>query len=136
MTGRPVLDADEDRTTDRDGRRAEILALSVVFLGLVLFLRSIWLAVVAELSLAVAIGWTFGWATVSVGQLNLLSTVFLIALIGIGMDYLIQILAAYRREPRRYVRPQAVWSRFFDTSGRRSIPPVRGCRRISCISPY
>jgi len=120
LTGRPVLDADEDRTTDRDGKRAEILALTVVFLGLVIFLRSIWLAVVAEVSLAVAIGWTFGWATISVGQLNLLSTVFLIALIGIGMDYLIQILAAYRREARRYVRPQAVWSRVFRFVG----PPV------------
>ena len=120
LTGRPVLDADQDKVTDRDGTRAEILALSVVFLGLVVFLRSIWLAIVAEVSLAVAIGWTYGWATVSVGQLNLLSTVFLIALIGIGMDYLIQILAAYRREARRYVRPQAVWARVFRYVG----PPV------------
>ncbi|HEY8750923.1 MAG TPA: MMPL family transporter, partial [Tepidisphaeraceae bacterium] len=120
LTGRPVLDADENRTTDRDGRRSEIVALSVVFLGLVVFLRSVWLAVVAEVSLAVAIGWTFGWATISVHRLNLLSTVFLIALIGIGMDYLIQILAAYRREARRYVRPQAIWARVFRYVG----PPV------------
>jgi predicted RND superfamily exporter protein len=120
LTGRPVLDADEDRTTDRDGRRAEILALATVFLGLVVFLRSVRLAIIAEVSLAVAIGWTFGWATLSVHRLNLLSTVFLIALIGIGMDYLIQILAAYRREARRYVRPEAVWSRVFRYVG----PPV------------
>lgn len=120
VTGRPVLDADEDRMTDQDGRRAEILALSVVFIGLVLFLRSVWLAFVAEIALAVAIGWTYGWATLSVGRLNLLSTVFLIALIGIGMDYLIQILAAYRREARRYVRPQAVFARVFRYVG----PPV------------
>ena len=120
LTGRPVLDADENRVTDEDGRRAEILSLAVVFVGLVLFLRSLWLALVAELTLAVAIGWTFGWATVSVGQLNLLSTVFLIALIGIGMDYLIQILSAYRRETRRYVRPDAVWTRVFRYVG----PPV------------
>jgi len=120
VTGRPVLDADQDRTTDIDGRRAEIIAMAVIFVGLVLLLRSIWLAVVAEASLAVAIGWTFGWATATVHQLNLLSTVFLIALIGIGMDYLIQILAAYRREARRYVRPGAVWARVFRYVG----PPV------------
>jgi predicted RND superfamily exporter protein len=120
LTGRNVLDADEDRTTDRDGRRSEIVALLVVFLGMVILLRSVWLAVVAEISLAVAIGWTFGWATISVGQLNLLSAVFLIALIGIGMDYLIQILAAYRRESRRYVRPSAIWARVFRYVG----PPV------------
>ncbi|HEY2585391.1 MAG TPA: MMPL family transporter [Tepidisphaeraceae bacterium] len=120
LTGRPVLDADEDRMTDRDGRKAEILALSVVFIGLVVAFRSIWLALVAEITLAVAIGWTFGWATLSIGQLNLLSTVFLIALIGIGMDYLIQIMAAYRREARRYVRPEAVFARVFRYVG----PPV------------
>jgi predicted RND superfamily exporter protein len=120
LTGRGVLDADENRTTDHDGRKSEIVALIVVFIGLVVFLRSIWLAIVAEGSLAIAIGWTFGWATLSVGRLNLLSTVFLIALIGIGMDYLIQILAAYRREARRYVRPQAIWARVFRYVG----PPV------------
>jgi len=120
LTGRPVLDADEDRTTEHDGTLAEILALTAVFIGLVLFLRSIWLAVVAEVSLAIAIGWTLGWATLSVHELNLLSNVFFIALIGIGMDYLIQILAAYRREARRYVRPEAVWSRVFRFVG----PPV------------
>ena len=120
LTGRNVLDADENRTTDQDGRRSEIVALIVVFLGLVALLRSVWLALVAEISLAVAIGWTFGWATLTVGRLNLLSTVFLIALIGIGMDYLIQILAAYRRESRRYIRPSAIWSRVFRYVG----PPV------------
>jgi hypothetical protein len=120
LTGRNVLDADEDQTTDRDGRRSEIVALLVVFLGLVLLLRSVWLAMVAEISLAVAIGWTFGWATLTIGKLNLLSTVFLIALIGIGMDYLIQILAAYRRESRRYIRPTAIWARVFRYVG----PPV------------
>lgn len=120
LTGRPVLDADEMKTSDRDSHNSETIALAVVFLGLVLLLRSIWLAVVAEVSLAVAIGWTFGWATLSVHELNLLSTVFLIALIGIGMDYLIQILAAYRREARRYVRPSAIWARVFRYVG----PPV------------
>ena len=88
-------------TTDRDAHRSEIVALIAVFIGLVLLLRSIWLAVVAEISLLVGIGWTFGWITLSVGELNLLSMVFLIALIGIGMDYLIQVLTRYRPYRRR-----------------------------------
>ncbi len=101
------------RTTDHDTHNAEIVALSVVFVAMAIMLRSVWLALVAEISLAVGIGWTFGWATISVGDLNLLSIVFVIALIGIGMDYLVQILTRYRREARRYVRPAAVWSRVF-----------------------
>lgn len=113
VTGRPALDADEMRTTDRDTKVAELIAMSVIFVGLVLMLRSVWLALVAEISLAIGIGWTLGWATISVGELNLLSLVFVIALIGIGMDYLIQILTRYRREAQRYVRQQAIWARVF-----------------------
>ena len=120
VTGRPALDADEMRTTDRDTRRAEIIAVSVVFVGLIIMFRSLWLALAAEIALAVAIGWTFGLATIAVGELNLLSMVFLIALIGIGMDYLIQILMAYQRESRRYVRAEAIWARVFRYVG----PPV------------
>ena len=120
LTGRPVLSADEMRITTHDTNRAEIVAMLVVVAGLVIMLRSLWLAVVAGVSLATAIGWTFGYAAVSVGQLNLLSTVFVIALIGIGMDYLIQIVVRYRVEARRYERQRAVWARVF----RYASPPV------------
>ena len=119
-TGRPALSADEMTITDRDSNRAEIVALSIVFIVMALVLSSIWLALAAELSLAVGIGWTFGWATLAVGELNLLSIVFLIALIGIGMDYLVQILTAYRREAQRRVRAQAIWARVFISVG----PPI------------
>jgi len=74
----------------------------------------------AEIALGVGIGWSFGWATLTIGQLNLLSLVFLIALIGIGMDYLVQILTRYRLEARRYTRPAAVWVRVFEHVG----PPI------------
>ena len=124
VTGRPALDADEMRTTDADSHKAEIIALSLVFVLLVVMLRSVWLAMAAELALAVGIGWTFGWATASVGELNLLSTVFVIALIGIGMDYLIQILIRYRSEVQRYERHQAIWVRVF----RYASPPILTAR--------
>lgn len=113
LTGRPVLEADEMSTTDRDTHRAEVVALICVFVGLVAMLRSLWLALAAELALGVGIGWTFGWATISIGELNLLSLVFVIALIGIGMDYLVQILTRYRREAQFYPRAEAVWARVF-----------------------
>jgi predicted RND superfamily exporter protein len=45
--------------------------------------------------------------------LNILSLVFLITLIGIGMDYLVQILTRFRRESRLYARPAAAWARVF-----------------------
>jgi hypothetical protein len=120
LTGRPVLDADQDQITDQDSRRSEIIALIFVFLGLLVMLRSAWLALAAELALAVGIGWTFGYATLAVGRLNLLSTVFIIALIGIGMDYLVQILTRYRQEAARHARPAVIWIAVFRHVG----PPI------------
>src|SRR5256885_6586913 len=113
VTGRPALEADEMRTTDRDSHRAEIVAGIAVFIGLALMLRSIWLAFAGEIALGVGIGWTFGWATLSVGELNLLSIVFLLALIGIGMDYLVQILTRYRQEVTRRGKPETIWTSVF-----------------------
>ena len=113
VTGRPALDADEMRTSDRDSHNAEIIAMIAVLAGLIVMLRSVWLAIAGEIALVFGIGWTFGWATVSIGELNLLSIVFLLALIGIGMDYLVQVLTRYRQEVRRRRTPQAIWVSVF-----------------------
>jgi hypothetical protein len=120
VTGRPALEGDQMGATNIDSHHAEIAALIVVFIGIAVMLRSIWLALAAEIALGFGIGWTFGWATIAIGELNLLSVVFMIALIGIGMDYLVQILTRYRMEARRYPRSKAVWVRVFRHVG----PPI------------
>jgi hypothetical protein len=96
VTGRPALEADEMTTTERDTRRAEIAAIATAFIALMIILKSVRLAIAAVASIGIAIIWTLGFATLAVGHLNLLSMVFLIALIGIGMDYMAQVLARYR----------------------------------------
>ena len=101
VTGRPALEADEMRTTDADGWWSGVVAMSAVFLGLVVFLRSVRLALAAVACLSAGIGLTYAWAWVAVGEMNLLSNVFLIALIGIGMDYFVQSLSRYRVESAR-----------------------------------
>ncbi len=143
VTGRPALEADQMAATNEDFHKAEVLALIVVFIGMALMLRSIWLALAAEIALGVGIAWTFGWATAAVGELNLLSLVFLIALIGIGMDYLVQILSRYRLEARRVSAPMRCGFASSSTSGRRSTPPAWGrpahssspCSPISAARP-
>lgn len=113
VSGRPALEADEMQTTQHDSHQAETCAVVTIFICLVVMLRSFWLALVAEIALAVGVGWTFGWATLTLGQLNLLSIVFLIALIGIGMDYLVQILTRYRQEASRSNRASSIWVQVF-----------------------
>jgi predicted RND superfamily exporter protein len=113
VTGRPTLEADQMETTDHDSHVTEAVALCTIFALLILFLRSVWLALASEISLLAGIGWTFGWATLAVGRLNILSIVFLIALIGIGMDYLVQILSRYRQEAARSRKPSVIWVNVF-----------------------
>ena len=95
LTGRPALQADEMETTDRDMTRAAIIA--VLFVG-VLFMVVLhgWLRpFLVLLSLAMAMAWSFGFATVTVGELNLLSVVFALVLVGIGVDFGIHVVMRY-----------------------------------------
>jgi len=117
VTGRPVLEAEQMRAADQGTRRAEIVALITVFFGLVLLLRSVWLAIVAEITLVVGIACTLGFATLTLGRLNLLSIVFLLALIGIGMDSLIQILSRYRVAYARSGANAVTWLRVYQRVG-------------------
>jgi len=95
LTGRPALQADEMETTDRDMTRAAVIA--VLFVG-VLFMIVLhgWLRpFLVLLSLAMAGAWSFGFATVTVGELNLLSVVFALVLVGIGVDFGIHVVMRY-----------------------------------------
>ncbi len=113
VTGRPAMEADELHTTDRDARIAETLAMIAIFVGLIALLRSVWLALVTMIGLGFGIGWTFGWATATVGELNLLSMVFLLALIGIGIDYLIQVVSRYQHEAAKHGDSRRLWVAVF-----------------------
>ncbi len=95
LTGRPVLQADEMSTTDRDMRRASVLAVTLVGLFFMVILRG-WLRpllIIASLLLAMA--WTFGFTTATLGVLNLLSIVFALVLIGIGVDFGVHVVMRY-----------------------------------------
>lgn len=98
LTGRPVLQADEMELTSADMTRASILAVLGVCVLFVLFFRGLLRPLLATLSLQIGIAWTFGAATLLVGQLNLLSIVFALVLVGCGIDFGIHVLARYQRE--------------------------------------
>lgn len=95
LTGRPVLQADEMQTTNRDMTRAALVAIILVGLLFMLVLHGWLRPVLVLISLVMAIAWTFGFATVTVGELNLLSIVFALILVGIGVDFGLHIVMRY-----------------------------------------
>ncbi|MGH7360664.1 MAG: MMPL family transporter, partial [Candidatus Methylomirabilales bacterium] len=100
VTGAPALAADEMRATRRDIFLASVLGFLANALLLVIPFRAVVKPAFALLTLAVGIAWAFGFATVTVGHLNLLSAVFSSILIGIGVNFPIHFLARYE-EARR-----------------------------------
>ena len=95
LTGRPVLQADEMATTDRDMTRASLLAVVLVGLLFVLILHGWLRPLLLITSLLLAIAWTFGFTTATLGVLNLLSIVFALVLIGIGVDFGVHIVLRF-----------------------------------------
>lgn len=95
LTGRPVLQADEMETTDRDMTLAAIIAIGLVGLLFTAVLHGWLRPFLLLIALLMAMAWSFGFATVAVGELNLLSIVFALVLVGIGVDFGIHMIMRY-----------------------------------------
>jgi uncharacterized protein len=100
LTGSPVLENEEMATSQKDITLATCVSLALTVILLLLAFRGVLNVVAAMVSLLVAISLSFGFATLAVGHLNILSMVFAIMLIGIGIEYGIQLVLRYQEELR------------------------------------
>ena len=95
LTGRPALQADEMETTNRDMTRAALIAVALIAILFMAILHGWLRPFLLLISLIMAIAWSFGFATITVGELNLLSIVFALVLVGIGVDFGIHMVMRY-----------------------------------------
>jgi hopanoid biosynthesis associated RND transporter like protein HpnN len=95
LTGRPVLQADEMATTNRDMTQATLISMILIAFLFMLILHGWLRPLVLLICLIMAMAWSFGFATVAVGKLNLLSIVFALVLVGIGVDFGVHIIMRY-----------------------------------------
>jgi predicted RND superfamily exporter protein len=58
-------------------------------------------ALMANGVLVIGMAWAFGWATASVGHLNILSVTFTVTMIGVGIDYGTYYVGRYLESRRR-----------------------------------
>jgi len=98
LTGVPVLEYEEMATSQHDIGIATILSLSLTVILLLFAFRGLLNVIAAMVSLVVGICLSFGFATLAVGHLNILSMVFAIMLIGLGIEYGIQVVLRYQEE--------------------------------------
>lgn len=95
LTGLPVMENDEMRC----GQSSMLYASTISFIAVaVLFVAGfggLRHAAVANLVLLIGMAWAYGYVTLSVGHLNIISMAFSVTLIGIGVDYGVHYVARY-----------------------------------------
>ena len=94
LTGLPVLETDEMVRSDIDSRQASWLALLGVAILYLIVYRGLRYPLLTIASLLTGTAWALGWATITVGHLNILSATFAVMLIGMG-DYGVLWVARY-----------------------------------------
>lgn len=95
MTGIPVLENDEMRKSRADMSLAAIISFAGVGVLLFLGFRGFRHPLLALAMLALGMAWAFGYTTLVVGHLNILSLSFAVILVGLGIDFAIHYLARY-----------------------------------------
>ncbi len=95
VTGIPVLEHDEMSKSQQDMVSASIVSFLGVGIILVIGFRGLRHPLLALIMLAVGMCWAFGYTTLAVGHLNILSISFAVILIGLGIDFAIHYLARY-----------------------------------------
>ncbi|MBT0654315.1 MMPL family transporter [Geomobilimonas luticola] len=98
ITGTPVLEHEEMVTSERDITLATAITIILTVILLLVAFRGVLNTVAAMLALGVAICCSFGFATLAIGHLNILSSVFAVMLIGIGIEYGIQVILRMQEE--------------------------------------
>jgi uncharacterized protein len=105
LTGRPVLAADEMEQTSGDMTIDIIVSFGLVTLAFIICFMSPWRPLLVMLSLGVGIAWSCGFIFLTVGTLNLLSLVFAIFLVGLGIEFGIHTMARYTEELSKGAAP-------------------------------
>ena len=96
LTGSVVLSDEELRSVSRGMELSVIIAFCLVAVILIAGLRSIWLVLSTLITLVTGLIYTAWFATVTVGELNLISVAFAILYIGLGVDFAIHFCLRYR----------------------------------------
>jgi uncharacterized protein len=87
LTGLPIMENDEMRASQSSMFWGSLLSFVGVVIIVIAGFGGLRHALLANLVLLLGTAWAFGYVTLTVGHLNILSVTFTATLIGIGIDY-------------------------------------------------
>lgn len=118
VTGRQALNDDQMSTVMKDMERATWISILGVLTLMIIFRGSVRRPLIQMVALIVGLCWTFGWAALFVGHLNMLSAVFAPLLIGLADDFGIHWFSRFEEEERLVIKDRrSVVRRVMDSSG-------------------
>lgn len=95
LTGIPVLEASETTLAVRDSTWCSVVSVAAISLLLILAFAGWQLPLLAVATLLIAIAWSFGFVTLAVGHLQVLSVVFTVILLGLGIGFGIHLISQF-----------------------------------------
>jgi uncharacterized protein len=95
LTGLPVMENDEMRSSQRSMTEASLLSLLGVVCLFIAGFGGLRHPLMTVLALLAAMGWSLGYITLAIGHLNILSISFGVILIGLGIDFGVHYVARY-----------------------------------------
>lgn len=101
ITGSPALSHAEEVSTQHDMMLGSIIGVIGLVLLLIIPFRGAVEPFFAIVALLIGAAWSFGFTTLAVGHLNLLSAVFTSVLVGIGINFPIHLMARYDEARRK-----------------------------------
>jgi uncharacterized protein len=96
LSGSAVLSHEELQSVMQGTQLSIILALCMVIVIMIVGLGSIWLVLATIITLISGLIITAAWATLTVGELNLISVAFAVLYIGLGVDFAIHFCLRFR----------------------------------------
>jgi hopanoid biosynthesis associated RND transporter like protein HpnN len=100
LTGESVLEHDEMLQSQKDTTMASIVSLVLCALIFIYGYNETGRPIKATLCLLVGLAYTFAFATLTVGHLNILTITFLPMLIGLAIDFGVHLITRYEEELR------------------------------------
>jgi uncharacterized protein len=100
LTGQPVLDYDQMMQSEKDITLATVVSLFLCALIFIYGYNETGRPVKATICLIFGMGYTLGFATLTVGHLNVLTITFVPMLIGLAIDYGVHLITRYEEELR------------------------------------
>lgn len=110
LTGTAALEEEELRSVAEGMGLAGLISAVLVLVLLLWGLRSPWLVAAMLATLAIGLVWTAGFATLTVGRLNLISVAFAVLFIGLSVDFGIHFTLRLREELDSGTTPAAAFS--------------------------